>query len=495
MKSCIIKEYRKLSGGCAVKLFTKIFLQVACVILLLSSGIFFYTTYRWKNQSIQDINNYEETKFQTQVSQFGNKMMQMVNQLNDEEEGVREKMLIYVFRQVFRDTAVLYKDGEELYNGTVYEFEAGEIKRQRNANKRDSYSISESDYQPLTAKINGKTLLLYSHSDSESENTWKINYQIITYKDITDVQKRNQLLFLQAGGLTLAFLLLAGTLLFFSLRKIMKPLTVLKDAAVSVAEGDYERKVLAEGNTELAQVGRSFNRMTDKIKEQVEHLSSVNQAQRQLLGSLAHELKTPMTAIIGYADTLLTVRLSPERQEKALIYIGNECRRLSRLSVKMLELTGLYETGEESFTPAEMSVFSFLNEVKQLTAYSMKEKNISLELNCEPTDLKKIFDKDLMLSAVTNFIDNGVKASEEGSRIILKATDDSLMIRDFGKGIPKEDLEKVTEAFYMVDKSRSRAKGSVGLGLSLCQKIVDIHGYRLEIKSALGEGTTILVWW
>ena len=73
-----------------------------------------------------------------------------------------------------------------------------------------------------------------------------------------------------------------------------------------------------------------------------------------------------MTAIIGYADTLLTVRLTPERQEKALIYIENECRRLSRLSMKMLELTGLYEASEDSFNPAEIQVDSFLKEVKEL---------------------------------------------------------------------------------------------------------------------------------
>ena len=80
-----------------------------------------------------------------------------------------------------------------------------------------------------------------------------------------------------------------------------------------MANGNYEIKVPAEGKTELAQVGKSFNLMTGKVREQIEKFSSVNQAQRQLLGSLAHELKTPMTAIIGYADTLLTVRLSPKR--------------------------------------------------------------------------------------------------------------------------------------------------------------------------------------
>ena len=92
-----------------------------------------------------------------------------------------------------------------------------------------------------------------------------------------------------------------------------------------------------------------------------------------------------------------------------------------------------------------------------------------------------------MLSLVNNFIDNAVKASADNSRLILEATAEKLMVRDFGKGIPAEDLDKVTEAFYMVDKSRSRANGSVGLGLALCKKIADIHGFQMKIESEIGK--------
>lgn len=98
-------------------------------------------------------------------------------------------------------------------------------------------------------------------------------------------------------------------------------------------------------------------------------------------------------------------------------------------------------------------------------------------------------------SVVTNLIDNAVKASRKESKIVLEATPDHLMVQDFGKGIPKEDLEMVTEPFYMVDKSRSRAKGSVGLGLSLCQKIIELHDFHLKIESNPGKGTTVSVFW
>lgn len=476
-----------------MKLFTKIFLQVACVILLLSSGIFFYTTYKWKNQSIQDINNYEDQKFQNNISQFEKKLSLSISQPDSLNDELRKKAYIYAFRQTFHDTAALYQYGEELYNGTAYEFQPQEILKLMGDDHRRFYDDGFGGYDPIIRKTNGRTLLLFSYSSME--NTANMNYEIVTYKDVTNVLKRNQILFYQAGILTLILLFASGTILFFSLRSIMSPLGRLNEAAICVSRGDYDIKVPTEGATELTQVGQSFNLMTAKVKEQIDNLSSVNQAQRQLLGSLAHELKTPMTAIIGYADTLLTVRLSPERQEKALTYIGNECRRLSRLSVKMLELTGLYETGESQFFPGKVQVEAFLKEAGQLSFYRLKEKNITLEISCAPSDLTKTFDKDLMLSLITNFIDNAIKASPQNSVIFLTASVDKLMVQDFGKGIPAEDLKKVTEAFYMVDKSRSRANGSVGLGLALCQKIADIHGYTLKLESREGEGTRAYVLW
>ena len=142
-----------------------------------------------------------------------------------------------------------------------------------------------------------------------------------------------------------------------------------------------------------------------------------------------------------------------------------------------------------------VQVKSFLEDSRQLNLCRLKEKNICLELQCEPADLKKNFDKDLMLSLVNNFIDNAVKASADNSRLILEATAEKLMVQDFGKGIPAEDLDKVTEAFYMVDKSRSRANGSVGLGLALCKKIADIHGFQMKIESEIGKGTCVFIEW
>ena len=241
-----------------MKLFTKIFLQVACVILILSSAVFFYTSYRWKNQSIQYINNYEYTKFQNNLLQFEEKLRLTSSQSANSDEKVRNRILIYAFRQIFHDSAVLYQNDEELYNGTAYDFDVQGIQEQLGEVELHGKWYDADTYicDPLISKADGKTLLLFFYSSTES--TTNLNYQIVTYKDVSDVLESNRILFYQAGMLTLVLLLLTGTILFFSLRKIMAPLTKLREAAVSVSEGNYDIQVPAEGDTELAQVGKSF---------------------------------------------------------------------------------------------------------------------------------------------------------------------------------------------------------------------------------------------
>ena len=276
---------------------------------------------------------------------------------------------------------------------------------------------------------------------------------------------------------------------------LTKPLHRLQGTTRRFAKGEYDVRAEISSRDEIGDLSKTFNYMAKTIESKMEELKDAVRRQEEFTANFAHELKTPMTSILGYADTLLTVRLQRQQQERALSYISSECRRLSRLSVKMLELTGLYETGEARFAPTENSVKSFLEDSRQLNLCRLKEKNICLELQCEPADLKKNFDKDLLLSLVNNFIDNAVKASADNSKLILAATAGKLMVQDFGKGIPAEDLDKVTEAFYMVDKSRSRANGSVGLGLALCKKIADIHGFQLKIESEIGKGTCVFIEW
>lgn len=112
-----------------------------------------------------------------------------------------------------------------------------------------------------------------------------------------------------------------------------------------------------------------------------------------------------------------------------------------------------------------------------------------------PIDLKKELDTDFMISLLLNLVDNACKASETGGQLFISASTGQIVVEDFGKGIPSEELHRVTEAFYMVDKSRSRREGGAGLGLALCQQIVQLHGWKLRIESTEGQGTRIVILW
>lgn len=292
--------------------------------------------------------------------------------------------------------------------------------------------------------------------------------------------------------MTLVLLLLAGGILYRSLAYTIRPLLLLKDAAAAISEGNYQVRIDDSRKDEIGQLAKSFNHMATTVQENIEALTNTNETQRRMLGSLAHELKTPMTAIMGYADTLLTVRLSDRRREQALTYIGRECRRLSRLSVKMLELTELYEEKEQVVDFEKCQVRDLLENVRQLMKFKLSEKNICLETECIPEDLSWEMDQDMMVSFLVNLVDNAYKASENGGKIFMKADEQGITVKDQGQGIPEEELNRVTEAFYMVDKSRSRSFGGAGLGLALCKEIAELHGARLIIKSIEGTGTSVI---
>ena len=136
-------------------------------------------------------------------------------------------------------------------------------------------------------------------------------------------------------------------------------------------------------------------------------------------------------------------------------------------------------------------VAELLKKVAELEKYHLEEKGIVLETRSDDTRL--VMDVDLMESLLINLIDNAMKASKEGDMIRVEAKDGCIFVEDHGKGIAAEEIPKITEAFYMVDKSRSKKAGGIGLGLALCTQIVKLHGAKMEIKSKPGVGTQIRV--
>lgn len=234
-------------------------------------------------------------------------------------------------------------------------------------------------------------------------------------------------------------------------------------------------------------------RMMRKTVRTMEELQEVAEKQELLLGALAHEMKTPLTSIIGYSDSLLHVKLKEEQKIRALEQINREGKRMEKLSGKMLQMMGLYQNDAVSLE--DYSVSELIHHVEEAESEHCIEKGIRLQTEFEDFSLK--MDMELMESLLLNLIDNALRASKAGDRIILRARCEGknkiFQVEDRGHGIPKEELKKVTEAFYMVDKSRSRREGGTGLGLAVCQKIAELHHGVLEIKSEEGKGTIVTI--
>lgn len=344
----------------------------------------------------------------------------------------------------------------------------------------------EPDGYSVIQKSDERFLLLVCRTVPVSGNE---AFRLILVQDISSVYAdiREQIVFF--GMVYLVTAIVTAVLVFAVTGKVLSPLRELSQAAQDISDGRLERRARVTTRDEVGQLTTAFNKMAECIKHQVDALSAETQRQRQMLGSLAHEMKTPMTSIMGYADSLLHVNLKEEHKEQALRHIYEECRRLGRLGSKLMCLIGMYDN--DSICKEAVTAAGLFAHVAQLEEPHLAAKKMTLSCACGSEQY--VLDRDLFESLLINLIDNAVKAGTEGGSIFLTAACDRIVVRDEGCGIAKEEIPRVTEAFYMVDKARSRREGGSGLGLALCSRIAQLHDARLEIESTLGEGTTVSV--
>lgn len=315
------------------------------------------------------------------------------------------------------------------------------------------------------------------------------SYKLILVQDISslyeDIRRQAFFYFAIYLGMALAAVLLVSVMT----KKALAPLRELQRAAQDISGGMFCRRADVSASDETGEVAEAFNSMAERIERQVEELSLESERRRQMLGALTHEMKTPMTSIMGYADSLLHVNLSQEQKESALRHIYDECGRLGRVNSKLMSLIGMYDN--DSISMEETSIEEVFEAVAELEENNLKSRKMALKHTCRMD--KRFMDKDLMISLLVNLVDNAARASEEGACIYMTARENTIAVRDNGCGIPKEEIPRVTEAFYMVDKARSRKAGGNGLGLALCSRIAKLHGADLRIESELGEGTEVSI--
>ena len=306
-----------------------------------------------------------------------------------------------------------------------------------------------------------------------------------TMKDVTDVYAERTRGFAVYRGLTILILVCCSIVMYIFSYWLTKPIRILTGATKKMTAGDYSSRAEQISSDEMGQLTMDFNHMARVVEENIHKLEDEVRAREDFIAAFSHELKTPLTAVIGYADMLRSRKLDDEKHFLSANYIYTEGKRLETMSLRLLDIiVAGKEEAELQAVPVE-PVFAYLEEM------FVGSREMEFHFAYEPgTALAEI---NLIKTVLVNLVDNACKASEDGGRIEIsgQALENGyrFAVRDYGIGIPEEELHKITKAFYMVDKSRARSKNGAGLGLALCVEILKIHQSRLEIESKTGEGS------
>ena len=271
---------------------------------------------------------------------------------------------------------------------------------------------------------------------------------------------------------------------------IASPIKNMNKAAAGIAGGRYDERLPVTGGDEIGELSQSFNLMADAVEDKINELSKSARQKEDFVASFAHELKTPLTSVIGYADMIYQKTLPVEQVKDAAWYILNEGLRLEALSLKLMDLIVLER---QEFALEEIRADELLSSIAGSLKPVFDERKVAFHLKAQPAFV--MVEYDLFKTLLLNLIDNAMKAGCSSIEVIGESNGGHyyVYVSDNGSGIPAAELKRITEAFYAVDKSRSRKQHGAGLGLSLAMRIAQIHGGTLEFSSSEGTGTTVKI--
>ncbi len=288
---------------------------------------------------------------------------------------------------------------------------------------------------------------------------------------------------LVVGGVgALMIALLIGV---FLARMLTRPIKDLTLAAKRMAEGELEQQVVVRSQDEIGELAQAFNLMSQQI-------ARANQLRRQMTADIAHDLRTPLTVIAGYIESMRDGVLQPTPQRLDLIY--QEIERLQKM-VSDLRMLSQADAGELNLYPRHIQPLALLRRAASLFQHHAEQAGITLRIEGgEETDLIRV-DEDRMMQVMDNLISNALRYTPQGGVVTLSVRQEdgrvNLLVEDTGSGIPPEELPHIFERFHRVDASRHPESGGSGLGLAIVKALVEAQGGRVGAESDVGKGTRI----
>lgn len=280
---------------------------------------------------------------------------------------------------------------------------------------------------------------------------------------------------------------------------LVSPLKQLREAAQNITEGNLDFTIRSEHDDEIGSLCANFEEMRRRLKDSAEEKLEIDRENRALISNITHDLKTPVTAIKGYAEGIMDgVADTPEKMDKYIRTIYNKANEMDRLINELTFYSGI-DANRIPYNFAKIDVGKYFIDCVEELEMDLESRNIKLNyLNYLEEGTMVIADPIQMKKVVNNIIGNSAKYIDKPRGVINIRIRDAeefviIEIEDNGKGIAAKDLPYIFDRFYRTDASRNSAQGGSGIGLSIVRKIVEDHGGRIWATSKQGTGTTILM--
>lgn len=291
--------------------------------------------------------------------------------------------------------------------------------------------------------------------------------------------------FIVIGIITIALTIVT---IFILSRFVALPLIKMKEATEQLSNGNHNVELHTERKDELGELANSITRLSKDLKD-------LKMARNEFLASISHELRTPLTYIKGYADIINRKSTSKEEIEN---YVKIICEEAEQLTILIKNLFDLAKIDQNNFLikREHVALHELIQNVAERIRPVLAKKKIILHVNC-PNGIIAFVDPERLQQVLLNILENAKNHSDKGSQILLNANQNSqdiiITTADEGEGIPEQDLPYIFDRLYRVEKSRSRQSGGAGLGLAITKEIVESHGGRINIRSELGKGTSVVI--
>lgn len=419
-------------------------------------------------------------------------MIQINNIMNEFENGINNELSqignIYLKNNVRIE---LYSEGERVYTNFKQDY----------SNILEEKLFEEDD--KMTSEELYEKYKFGTRQDLESEKkitTYieenKLFMKIRKYKNVvvilSDISKINNMKKEQIEyfvSLSLICSLAIAFILSISVNFLTRKIKRLNKTVKEVEKGNYEVQVKNLGNDEIGNVGKSFNQMTKALQKNISEIERVSENRKIFIGDLTHEIRTPLTSIIGYSSLIKNKKVTNE--DIILEYtkrIYDEGKYIEEISQKLMDLMVL-ENGSIKQDKINLSeeLNKIIEDIKATFPYAILQKEIRENVYVN-------FDKTLLKTVIINLVKNAINAYESNPIVRIELSKEkTIKVIDYGKGIKKEELEKIKEPFYTLSKDRNRKLSGMGLGLPMCIQIVEKQNGKLEIESKESEGTKIII--